>query len=224
MHVGSVAGTFLASLDGGDRAELERLAVTREFPRGSMLMLEREPDERVMVLLDGRVKISRIDRSGRELMLDIGDPGDVFGELAFIDGQPRIASVTALEPARALVMSSESFRTYLTARPRANLALTEVLSNRFRAAQVKRTEFTSLDTMGRLAARFLELCERYGERTESGTEVLLPITQEELAAWTGASRAGVSHALQSLRDLGWIDLSRRKLLVRDLEALRARAE
>jgi CRP/FNR family transcriptional regulator, cyclic AMP receptor protein len=219
-----VSGTFFAALKDGDRAALEGIGVVRAFPRGAALMFEREPDERVMVLLTGRVKVSRIDRTGRELMLDIGDPGDVFGELAFVDGQPRIASVTALEPARALVMSSAAFQAYLGSHHGATLALTASITSRFREAQVKRGQFTSLDTMGRLAARFVELADRYGEQTDAGTAVALPITQEELATWTGASRAGVSQALQSMRDLGWIELSRRKLLLRDLDALRARAE
>jgi CRP-like cAMP-binding protein len=73
-----------------------------------------------------------------------------------------------------------------------------------------------------LAARLVELAERYGDTTEAGIVVRVPMSQAELAAWTGASRAGFSKALQSLRDLGWVELARGRLLVRDLAALRAR--
>jgi CRP/FNR family transcriptional regulator, cyclic AMP receptor protein len=219
-----VAGTFFASLRPAERAELEALAARKKFPRGAMLMFEQEPDERVAVLLRGRAKVARLDRNGRELVLDIADPGDVLGELAFVDKQPRIASVTALEPVEALLMGSEAFHAYVSKRPELALALTEVMARRFRVAQLKRSQFTALDTMGRLAARLVELAERYGVATESGVEVQMPISHEELAAWTGASRAGVSQALQSLRELGWVELARRKLLVRDLGALRSRGE
>ena len=67
-------------------------------------MFQHEPDERVMVLLAGRVKVARADDSGRELVLSIRDPGDLLGELAFINREPRIATVTALEPLEVLVM------------------------------------------------------------------------------------------------------------------------
>jgi CRP-like cAMP-binding protein len=77
--------------------------------------------------------------------------------------------------------------------------------------------------MGRLAARIVELAERYGESTDSGVVVALPFSQDELAAWTGASRAGMKQSLAEMRDLGWVQTERMRLLVTDLEALRARS-
>jgi CRP-like cAMP-binding protein len=217
-----VRGTFLASLDAEQRAELQELGIRREFPRGSILMFERERDTRVVFLLGGRVKVAHIDHDGRELVLDIGDPGDVLGELAFIDAQPRMATVTALELVDAVVVGGDAFRSHLDARPGVMAVLTEVMSRRFRQAQLKRSQFSTLDTMGRLAARLVELADRYGEPTKSGIQVLVPLSHEELAAWTGASRAGVSQALQIFREFGWLVSSRRELLIRDLDALRAR--
>jgi CRP/FNR family transcriptional regulator, cyclic AMP receptor protein len=77
--------------------------------------------------------------------------------------------------------------------------------------------------MGRVAARILELSDRYGTPTDDGTEIEMPISQEELAQWTGASRAGVAHALQAMRELGWLTTHRRQIAVTDIEALRKRA-
>jgi CRP-like cAMP-binding protein len=216
--------TFLALLSSQEREALHGLGVRRSFPRGAVLMFQNEPDERVMLLLVGRVKITRLDQDGHELLLSIRDPGDVLGELAFIDGQPRIATVTALEPVEALVTPSQAFRHHLETTPRVAVALLEVVIHRFRETTLKRSQFAALDTMGRLAARIVELADRYGEPTEDGVTVTAPLSQEELAAWTGASRAGVSQALQTIRDLGWVQTERRALLVRDLKALRARAE
>jgi CRP/FNR family transcriptional regulator, cyclic AMP receptor protein len=218
------AGTFFAGLEDSEQAELEELGTVSQFPRGATLMFQHEPSSRVIVLLAGRAKVTRADESGRELMLDIADPGDVLGELGFIDQQPRIATVTALEPVRALLIGAQSFQAYIARRPKVSAAITAVVSSRFRDAQLKRSQFAALDTMGRLAARLVELVERYGEPTDAGLEVLLPISHEELAAWTGASRAGVSQALQTFRELGWVTLARRKLIVRDVEAVRARAQ
>ena len=218
-----VAGTFLALLDQGEQDALERIGVIRAFPRGSILMFEHEPGERVMILLAGRVKVSHVGHDGRELILSIRDPGDVLGELAFIDRQPRLATVTALESVTALAIPSETFHAHLERAPRVAVTLLEVITRRFRETTLKREQSADSDTVGRLAARIVELSERYGERTDAGIWISMPLSHEELAAWTGASRAGVAHALQTLRELGWIRTQRRRLLVRDPHALRARA-
>ena len=216
-------GSFLALLDQQERGALDGLGVVRAFPRRTVLMFEHEPGERVMILLAGRVKTSRLDQDGRELILSIRDAGDVLGELAFIDGHPRLATVTALEPVTALVIPSPAFRAHLERTPRVAVALLEVVTRRFRDTTLKREQFTASDTIGRLAARIVELADRYGTPTDGGIVIILPLSHEELGGWTGASRAGVAHAFQTLRRLGWIDTERRRVVVRDLEALRARA-
>lgn len=220
---GVVAGTFLTLLDPRERTALHGLGVKRAFPRGALLMFQGEPGERVMILLEGRVKVSRVDEEGHELLLSIRDPGDVLGELAFIDRHPRLASVTALEPVKALVIPASALRAHLERTPRVAVSLLEVVTRRFRETTAKRTQLAASDTVGRLAARIVELAERYGSPDDDGVTVDLPLSHEELAAWTGASRAGVAHAFQTLREAGWIETQRRRLVVRDLEALRARA-
>jgi CRP/FNR family cyclic AMP-dependent transcriptional regulator len=217
------SGTFLASLDTDEREALQGLGVSRSFPRGTALMFQNEPDSRVMLLTAGRVKVARVDHDGHEMLLSIRDPGDVLGELALIDGLPRVATVTALEPVEALVTAVETFRLHLESTPRVAVVLLEVVARRFRETTLKRSQFSATDTMGRLAARIVELADRYGEPADEGVAVDSPLSREDLAAWTGASRAGVAHALQGLRELGWVQTERRVLLVRDLQALRARA-
>ena len=218
-----VSSTFLGLLTDAERDALYELGMRRSFARGAVLMFEREPGERVMLLLAGRVKVTRWAEDGRETMLSIRDPGDVLGELAFIDGQPRVASASALEPVEALVIPASTFRRHLETTARVAVVLLEVAATRFRETTRRRSELASADTMGRLAARIVELADRYGETTEAGVTVASPLSQEELAAWTGASRAGVAQALHSLRELGWVQTERRRLIVRDIEALRARA-
>jgi CRP/FNR family transcriptional regulator, cyclic AMP receptor protein len=186
-------------------------------------MLEHDPDTRVMVLLAGRVKVTRTDDDGRETLLSVRDPGDVLGELSCIDGQPRIATVAALEPVEALIVAGPAFRAFLETTPRVAVVLLEAIARRLREATVKRSQFAASDTMGRLAARIMELADRYGQATDAGIAIVSPLSQEELAGWTGASRAGVGQALQSMRELGWLQTDRRRLLVRDPQALRSRA-
>jgi CRP-like cAMP-binding protein len=217
------AGTFAALLSDEERAALERLGVRRRFPRGAVLIVEGDPGQRVLLLLAGRVKVSRVDETGHELLLSIRDPGDLLGELGAIDGEPSLADVHALDDVQALVIPAAAFRSHLETAPRVATVLLGVTVRRFRETTRRRSQLTSSDTLGRLIGRILELAERYGEQGPAGTVIELPISQEELAAWTGSSRAGVGQAMQTLRELGWISTARRRIVVHDAAAMRDRS-
>jgi CRP/FNR family transcriptional regulator, cyclic AMP receptor protein len=216
--------TFFGRLDEHEREELLALGVRRTYPRGSILMLQGEVDDgRLILLLDGRVKVTRTAEDDHELMLAIRDAGELLGELTFIDGQPRVASVTTLEPVHGLVLSASRFRSHLQGAPRVAVVLLESVTARFRDSTVKRLEFAASDTLGRLAARITELAERYGDPTDGGIAVAMPISQDELASWTGASRAGVAQGLQTMRELGWLSTERGRLVLHDPQAVRDRS-
>ena len=216
-------GTFLALLSDDDRGSLLTLGGRRRFARGERLMYQGEPGDRVLIVLSGHVKASTSDSRGREVVLSFRGPGDVLGELTFGTAEPRSNSVIAIEPVEAQAVAASEFRGYLEQRPTAALTLIDVISRRFRDANSKRLQFSELDTAGRIASRLIELCDRYGDRTGSGTEIRLPVTQEDLGSWTASSRAGVANALRTMRELGWIETERRRITVLDLDALAQRA-
>lgn len=215
-------GTFLALLSERDLNVLRGLGGPRRFNRGEKLMHQGEPGDRVLFLLAGHAKASSVDSRGRETVLSFRGPGDILGELTFSRGDPRSSSVTAIEPVEAQAVASSDFRAYLEQRPSAALTLIDVISQRFRDANRKRVQFGDLDTIGRIAARLVELCERYGDRTDAGTAIRLPVTQEDLGSWTASSRAGVAGALRTMRQLGWITTERRQITVLDLDAVARR--
>ena len=217
------APSFLERLEDDEREALIKLGSRTVYAEHAVLMLQGEVEERLIVLLSGRAKVTRSAGGEHELLLAICDAGELLGELSLIDGLPRLASVSALEPVEALVLASADFRAHLQRTPRVALALLEAVAARFREANVKRFELSASDTLGRLAARVVELADRYGEPEGGALAIAMPISQEELASWTGASRAGVAQALQTMRELGWLSTERRRLLVHDLAALRQRA-
>jgi CRP-like cAMP-binding protein len=216
--------TFLALLSDGDRDGLLKLGGVRRFARGEHLMHQGEPGDRILILLAGHAKASSVDPRGSEMVLSFRGPGDVLGELTFSSAGPRSSDVIAIEPVEARAIAASEFRGYLEQRPTAALTLIDVISRRFQDANHKRVQFGHLDTIGRIAARLVELCERYGERTESGTEISLPLTQADLGSWTASSPAGVASALQTMRARGWIRTGRRSITVLDLGALEQQAE
>jgi len=216
---------FLERLTVPELNDLRARGRTQRFTRGAQLLAERQVGDRVMVLLEGRVKVTGVTEAGRDAVLGFRGPGDLVGELAALDNLPRSGAVTALEPVETLTVSSEEFRRYLRDQPRVTELLLEVLSRRLRDADRKRIEFAAADSVGRVAARLVELCERFGAPSADGDriEIALAITQDELAAWSAASRESTARALQTLRELGWVETHRRRIVVHDLRSLRARS-
>jgi CRP-like cAMP-binding protein len=215
--------TFLERLTESERERLIALGILRRYPRDAVLMFQDETEEHLLLLLKGRVKVTRSSAGEHELLLAIRDRGELMGELAFIDGGPRLATVTALEAVEAVLIPGRDFRAHLETTPRVAVVLLEAVAVRFRESTVRRLQFAASDTLGRLAARIVELADRYGEPQETGIAVSMPISQDELASWTGASRAGVAAGLQTMRELGWLTTERRRLILHDAAAIRARA-
>jgi CRP/FNR family transcriptional regulator, cyclic AMP receptor protein len=214
---------FLDALAPAQAEALRALAAPRRYVAGAPLFHERQPASDVLLIVAGRVKLGCVTDEGREAVLGIRGPGDLIGEMAAIDGSPRLATATALEPVEALALSADAFLAFLERTPGAAMAMVRTLSSRLRDADRKRIGFLAQDTVGRVCSRLVELAERFGHDDEQGVQVDLSITQEELAGWTGSSREAVIKALRSLRELGWVATRRRSVTLLDVGALRRRA-
>jgi CRP-like cAMP-binding protein len=117
-----------------------------------------------------------------------------------------------------------ALRGFLSSHPRATSALLEMALARLRLSDLRRIEFATAGSLARVATRLVELAERFGEpRGDGAIEVALPLTQEELAAWSASSRESTARALHTLRELGLLETRRRKLIIRNLERLRPHA-
>jgi CRP/FNR family cyclic AMP-dependent transcriptional regulator len=162
-----------ALLEAEDWAALQACGQRGKVARAAVLMYEGDPGDRVIVLLAGRVKVTTTGDDGQETLLSVRGPGEILGELSFLDDQPRFSTVTTLEPVEILAIAAAAFGRYLEERPRVALVILRTLSARFRDASRKRVQFRELDTVGRLAARLVELSERYGEVTPEGTIISL---------------------------------------------------
>jgi CRP/FNR family transcriptional regulator, cyclic AMP receptor protein len=205
-------------LAGALRSEGRRV----RFRRGQALFTQGDRAERVFVIERGWVMITSMAPGGREIVLGLRGPGDVIGDLSALDDAPRSATALAVGEVEATVTPSSALTRALSDGGTA-MDLLRVLASRLRDADRKRLEFAALDTLGRVAWRLDELSERFGEQTADGIEVELPLSQEQLASWCGASREATVKALATLRKLGCIATGRRSVLIRDLDALRRHA-
>ncbi|MEA2441274.1 MAG: family transcriptional regulator, cyclic receptor protein [Thermoleophilaceae bacterium] len=219
-----MADELLDLLEPSDRDDLLAIGRRVRAARGQALLAQGQVPDRVLVLLDGRVKVTATTPAGHDAVLAFRGPGALLGEQALFDGAPRSAGVVGVEPVEALSLEAGAFRVYLERRPRVMLLLLGLMSARLRDADRKRIDFGHADTTGRVCARLLELAEDHGEATDGGgVRIVLPITQEDLAAWSGASIEAAVKALRTLRELGWIETGRRSYVIRDADALRRRS-
>jgi CRP-like cAMP-binding protein len=216
------ASAFLGLLSDDDRHAFEAIGRVRRYRTGRILMLEGQHVGHVLLLMEGRVKVTSITADGRELLLSVCGPGELMGELGALagEGEPCTATVTTLDPLVAQVVPTTDFLDFVERHPHALLILTRAIIQRLRAADRRRLEFGSYDASGRVARLLVEMAEEHGRPTTSGIEIGIALSQEELAGLITASRESVARSLTTLRRRGLIETGRRSVTVRDMDALR----
>jgi CRP/FNR family transcriptional regulator, cyclic AMP receptor protein len=218
------AATFLGSLSDADRDGLLQAGRITRWTRGELLVRAGDPAASAIVLVVGVVKIQKLTDHGEEVVLGISGPGDLLGEIAAVRDAPRSASAVALESVTGVVVAVTALRRFLLNHPSTTLALLDLSLRRLHAADARRLEFATRTTLTRVASRLVELTDRFGETGRDGAiDVALAINQEELASWSASSLESTARALRTLRQLGAIQTSRLRLIVRDPELLRAQA-
>lgn len=206
------------------RATVQELGRRVRYPPGTAVMFPGQVGDSVHFLLEGHVKIIAHGVGGKQTLLGLRGPGEILGEMSILDQQPRGSAVVAIGAVETFVLPAAPFRAELERAPDLALIVMEFLVQRLRDSDIKRAEHLSLDSTGRIAARIVELAERFGDGDGDGTVTIgLPMTQAELAGWAGASIESAGRALATLRRLGWIETERRRIVVHELEALRTRA-
>jgi CRP/FNR family cyclic AMP-dependent transcriptional regulator len=215
--------SFLDALTEEEAADLHAAGRRRAYGPGVTLFHEGDDSGPVVVILDGRVKVAALGGGGREAIIAVRGRGDLIGELSAIDGGPRSATVTTLEPADVLLVPGSAFSALLERHLRIALVLLRMVAGRLRYADTQQAQFATQDVVGRVATRVLELGDRFGVAEGDRIVIDLPISQEELAAWTGSSREAVSKALHQLRALHVLETGRKRITVLDADALRRRA-
>jgi CRP/FNR family cyclic AMP-dependent transcriptional regulator len=202
---------------------LETAGRSRRFRARQRLFREGEPGDHVLAIRSGRVKVSVQTRSGREILLAVKEPGELVGELSVIDGRPRSATATALDPVDALVVPAPAFAAFVEGHPRIAVRLLRTLAAQIRDADRQSVDRDTGDITCRVARRLVDLAKRLGEHRGSGVEITLALGQDDLAAWVGATREATSRALGRLRAEGALTTGRQRIVLTDLAALRRRA-
>jgi CRP/FNR family transcriptional regulator, cyclic AMP receptor protein len=211
------------SLDDAATRELEAGATDVELTRGDRLFGEGDEGDSLYVVLDGKIKLTRAAADGRENLISVLGPGEMFGELSLFDPRPRTMSAAAVTDVRLAALAHDYLRTWLTGRPDVAMHLLAALARRLRRTNEVMSDLVFTDVPGRVAKALLDLAARFGVQREDGLQVNHDLTQEELAQLVGASRETVNKALADFVARGWIQLHPKSVLLIDAERMRRRA-
>lgn len=212
--------TFLSRLSEAERAELAARWTMRQYKRDEMIIAHDERGRDVFFVLEGRARATIFSESGRAVAYRDIEAGDIFGELAAIDGKARSASVVAIEDMRAARLSEGAFRDIVNTRPTFTWALLEYLSGQMRRMTDRVYEFSTLVVRERLIRELLRLAE--GTEDVAGQVSIAPApTHFELAARISTHREAVSREMSALAQRKLIEKRCGSLILRDIEALRA---
>jgi CRP/FNR family cyclic AMP-dependent transcriptional regulator len=191
-------------------------STTEDLRRGDVLFHEDEAADTLYVVVEGRIAIAKRSIDGRESVVALMEPGDLFGEMQLFESLGRSAEARALEPSQVLAVGYGAIREVYEQRPELLWGVVALLAGRLRSMDVALADSVFLDVTGRTAKRLVEMA-------AGADEFTLPVTQEELAAMVGASRERVNKAIASFVRLGWIEQSERRYRITDREQLERRA-
>jgi len=205
------------------RGNLARQLRLHSARRGELIYVEGEPGHTAHIVLSGKVKSTRSTNDGRERLLAMHGPGDMFGELSLLDPGPRVATATALTKLEYASLDNAQLKVWLTEHNEASWLLLQVLGHRLRQVNEDIADLFFADVPGRVAKALLDLGERFGTPVDVGLKVEHGLTQEELAQLVGASRETVNKALSDFASQGWLQLGSRAVVLLDRDRLIRRA-
>jgi CRP/FNR family transcriptional regulator, cyclic AMP receptor protein len=214
---------LFAALDAESAAMLEATLTTRTLARGHVVFREGDEGDRLFVVLEGKVKISRAAADGRENLLAVLGAGEMFGELSLFDPGPRTATVTTVTEAVLASLDHDDLRPLLLERPGVAVQLLRALAQRLRRTNEAMADLVFTDVPGRVAKALLDLAEKFGSPDTDGLRVRHDLTQEELAQLVGASRETVNKALSEFAHRGWLRIEGRSVLLLDRDRMVRRA-
>jgi CRP/FNR family transcriptional regulator, cyclic AMP receptor protein len=211
---------LFAQLSTEERDRLVNYMRIARHPAGAVLFRKGDPGSSMMVVRSGRVKVCTHSEDGKELVLNLFNPGDVFGEIAMLDGSARTADAVTLEPCELLVLERRDFVPFLARHPEACMRLLAELCRKLRNTSELLEEALFLEGPARLAKLLAHLAETFGKRTARGVRIELRLSQQQLSNLFGMSLESMNEQLGLWRRDGLVALEDGHITILDLDRLR----
>ncbi|MEM7041333.1 MAG: Crp/Fnr family transcriptional regulator [Pseudomonadota bacterium] len=210
---------LLGQLDDSALDTLLTVATERRFTNNQVIFQKGDPGTSMMAVLDGRVRISAYSEDGREIILNMVDPGQLFGEIALLDGKERSADATAMGKTQLLILDRRDFLPFLERNPKIAVQFIEVLCSRLRRTSEMVESIAFLDFGARLARLLVQMSEHYGRETEAGLLIDMRISQADLGNLIASTRESVNRQLSAWTQEGVIAIDQGKITIIDQETL-----
>jgi CRP/FNR family cyclic AMP-dependent transcriptional regulator len=194
-------------------SSLSHLATRRRYPKDTVVFFENEEGDTLFMILEGRIKVTILGDDGREIILTMLSPGDLFGEMALLDNEPRSATAIAVEESELLSLHRTDFYAVIAENPGISTALIKVLSARLRRANHQISTLALLDVYGRVARVILDMAREEGRRLKDGRIAFRRATHQEIANRIGTTRETVTRMLKDLERQDLVKVEGREILL-----------
>ena len=215
---------LLQHLRDWDLELLARHSRQLEVPSGETIFRKLDPGDTMYVVVSGRVVICSQSADGREVVFNIINPGEVFGEIALLDGRDRTADARCLEDATCLALDRRHFVPFLEENPKVVVELLLILCQRLRSTTVHIEDTAFLEFRSRLAKKLVGFGQHYGRAVEQGSRIELALSQTELGAMLQATRESVNRQMRRWVKKGIIEVDKKSITLLNPELLEAIAD
>lgn len=208
---------IFSELDENALDQIATIGTRKNFKKDAVVLFEHESGSALFIIIEGKVKISRVSDDGKEVILTILSDCDFFGEMAILDGMTRSANVTAMEDSEVFIIQRTEFINLLKTHPEVSIALLQELTQRLRSADMKIKSLSLKDAEGKVATVILQLADDVGKIKQGTVEIEKLPFQHDLANMAGTSRETISRTLHSFAKKGLVELDGSKLRILNYE-------
>lgn len=199
---------------------IEKMTTMQEIAKTNPIYFASEPSNSIFFVKKGRVKLSKMSSDGREIIMGIMHPGDVFGEMALVDEIERTDFAYAMESALICAISKDEFKKYLENNPKLNIEITKLIGFRLKKFSERIEQLVFKDAPQRIISLIISFAVDYGKKFENEFIIRPFLTHQDIAKLTACSRQTVNSVLTELREEDLIKFDRKKFIVKDLEKLK----
>ncbi len=216
--------SLLRHLSDAELDEVARYARAQRHAKGEMIFRKWTPGTGMMAVASGRVKICSVSADGKEFVLNHVNAGEIFGEIALLDGEDRTADATAMEDTEVVVLERRDFLPFLDRNPQTCIKLLGILCGRLLNTNELIEDTLFLNVAGRLAKRLIRFARMYGKQLPDGILIPLKLSQREIAALIGVTRESINKQLRAWQEDRCIRVDRGIITITDISALEDLAE
>ena len=198
---------------------ISQMVAENQITKKQPVYMEGDPSENLYFLKKGRVKITRIDESGKEFTLTLMEPGEIFGEMGMFDDAPRETTAVALEDSLICTMRRGDFEKLMENKPELSFKLNKLMGLRLRRIENRIQELLFRDVPSRLASLILRLLDQHSREMRNGVRINIKLSQQEIANLIGATREMTSSVINSFKKDGLISIESKYIYILDKKEL-----